>query len=393
MSSVFISYSRKDEEFARRLAAALSNHGFQVWIDIEDIPAGMKWSRAIQKGLDDANAMVVLISPDSMASTNVEDEWQYFLDQHKPVIPVLVRPAKVHFQLSRIQYVDLLNQPGDAGFRQLVDVLLSKGLNHGTPNPDPAPLSPPRSASRKYSTWLWGGGGLALIVFLLIILLPGANAGVLDPASSATISPSDTLPPSVTPSRTMRPVFSPDELTATEQAAFDLAFTQVAQTEQAATALANAPAATEQAALTSTARALTVTANAFTDTPTPNRLQTIVAGRATQTHVAGQTATMLALTPAATPVAICADSLPPRLMIGGSGRVADGDLPQRVRSAPGLSAEMVATLNPGAIFAVLDGPLCEQDNGLLWWHIAWESGEGWVAEAQDGVYFLEPVTP
>lgn len=393
MSSVFISYSRRDEEFARRLAGALSDHGFQVWIDIEDIPAGMKWSRAIQQGLDDANAMVVLISPDSMASTNVEDEWQYFLDQRKPVIPVLVRPAKVHFQLSRIQYVDLVNQPADAGFKQLVGVLLSKGLTHGTPAANPTPLTSPKAAVRKYSSWIWGAGGLALIALLLLVLLPGLNAGTPEATASITNPPSETLAPSVTPSRTTRPVFSPDELTATEQAAFDLAFTQVAQTEQAATAMANAPAATEQAALTGTARALTVTANAFTDTPTPNRLQTIVAGRATQTQIAGQTATVLALTPTAIPTDSCNYALPPRLVIGASGRVIEGGMPQRVRSAPSVGAEVVATLNPGVAFTVLDGPLCGQGNGMLWWRIAWDSGDGWTAESQDGVYFLEPVTP
>lgn len=52
MARVFISYSRKDEAFARWLAASLSQLGADVWIDIEDIPAGMKWSSAIQQGLD-----------------------------------------------------------------------------------------------------------------------------------------------------------------------------------------------------------------------------------------------------------------------------------------------------------------------------------------------------
>ncbi|MBZ0299904.1 MAG: toll/interleukin-1 receptor domain-containing protein [Anaerolineae bacterium] len=40
MARIFISYSRTDEDFARHLAEALSNMGADVWIDIEDIPAG-----------------------------------------------------------------------------------------------------------------------------------------------------------------------------------------------------------------------------------------------------------------------------------------------------------------------------------------------------------------
>ncbi len=135
MARVFISYSRSDEEFSRRLARSLSESGMDVWIDIEDIPAGMKWSKAIQEGLDSAEVMVVLISPDSMASSNVEDEWQYFLDHGKPVIPVLLQPAKIHFQLNRVQYIDFLNQNYYHALRQLYSEFRRKGIDLGdSPN-------------------------------------------------------------------------------------------------------------------------------------------------------------------------------------------------------------------------------------------------------------------
>ena len=40
MNQVFVSYSRKDEIFARQLAADLDRDGLDVWIDVEDIPPG-----------------------------------------------------------------------------------------------------------------------------------------------------------------------------------------------------------------------------------------------------------------------------------------------------------------------------------------------------------------
>ena len=49
---VFISYSRKDEEFAQQLATDLDHLGASVWIDVDDIPPGVNWSTAIQQGLD-----------------------------------------------------------------------------------------------------------------------------------------------------------------------------------------------------------------------------------------------------------------------------------------------------------------------------------------------------
>jgi hypothetical protein len=128
MARIFISYSRQDEGFARRLATSLADMGADVWIDIEDISAGTKWSRAIQEGLDSGQLLVVIITPDSMASTNVEDEWQYYLDQDKPVIPILLKPAKMHFQLNRLQYVDVYEFGYDIALIHLHEELKRQGL-------------------------------------------------------------------------------------------------------------------------------------------------------------------------------------------------------------------------------------------------------------------------
>lgn len=128
MARIFISYSRTDEEFARRLATDLDPLGVDLWIDVDDIPAGMKWSTAIQQGLDTCDMMIVIISPDSMASRNVEDEWQAFLDDGKPIIPVLWRPARIHFQLRRVQHIDFHTQNYETAFAQLHAELGNRGV-------------------------------------------------------------------------------------------------------------------------------------------------------------------------------------------------------------------------------------------------------------------------
>jgi len=74
-NNVFISYARIDEGFARQIASLLSKEGLSVWIDVEDIPAGERWSNAIQQGLDKAEVMLLIVTPESMASKNVADEW------------------------------------------------------------------------------------------------------------------------------------------------------------------------------------------------------------------------------------------------------------------------------------------------------------------------------
>jgi hypothetical protein len=59
----------------------------------------------------------------------------------------------------------------------------------------------------------------------------------------------------------------------------------------------------------------------------------------------------------------------------------------RIRVAPGLTQETVATLEDGTRIRVTDGP--EASDGYNWWQVKTEEGqEGWVAED-----WLVPVVP
>ncbi|NDJ78814.1 MAG: TIR domain-containing protein [Chloroflexi bacterium] len=127
MTRVFISYSRTDEPFARRLATDLDGLGANIWIDVDDIPPGVNWSTAVQQGLDDCEIMLLILSPESMASENVADEWQYFHDEKKPIIPILARATdSIHFQLRRIQWIDFIEQKYDTALALLRDRLLGE---------------------------------------------------------------------------------------------------------------------------------------------------------------------------------------------------------------------------------------------------------------------------
>jgi hypothetical protein len=223
MNRVFISYSRKDNHFARRIADSLADAGIDVWIDVEDIPSGIKWSTAIQEGLITSKVLVVIISPDSMASRNVEDEWQYFLDKDKLVVPILWRPAEIHFQLNRIQYINFYTQPYNVALLRLYEELKRAGVkinipaylevtkhkNEYTPNNAPTPRSVPRSAKlplppviptgvipiqptqpsrRKGWAWLRWGRLMALVVVALIALGVALSTSITPPVSLSSTS-------------------------------------------------------------------------------------------------------------------------------------------------------------------------------------------------------------
>ena len=74
MNQLFISYSRKDTEIARRLTDRFTAQGLNVWVDWQDIPPSVDWIKEIQKGIEEADIFLFLISPDSVASQICKDE-------------------------------------------------------------------------------------------------------------------------------------------------------------------------------------------------------------------------------------------------------------------------------------------------------------------------------
>lgn len=107
MSHVFVSYSRKDEDFTRRLVRDLKNAGLDVWFDRESIQPGEQWDKEIEEGLRAAIAVIVVLSPDSMASDNVRNEINFARDNDQLILPVLFRPTQVILNLESIQWIDL----------------------------------------------------------------------------------------------------------------------------------------------------------------------------------------------------------------------------------------------------------------------------------------------
>lgn len=70
---VFISYSRKDVEIAKRLAEKLNAYGLKVWIDYEQIHHP-NYGAVIVEGIEASAAYVILVSEASQSSVDVQRE-------------------------------------------------------------------------------------------------------------------------------------------------------------------------------------------------------------------------------------------------------------------------------------------------------------------------------
>ncbi|HEY3472966.1 MAG TPA: toll/interleukin-1 receptor domain-containing protein, partial [Anaerolineales bacterium] len=83
MASLFISYSRKDREAARKLTEAFHNQDLDFWIDWEGIEPTVDWWREIEKGIEGADNFLFLISPDSASSDVCRQEIEHAVKNGK----------------------------------------------------------------------------------------------------------------------------------------------------------------------------------------------------------------------------------------------------------------------------------------------------------------------
>ncbi|MGE0503227.1 MAG: toll/interleukin-1 receptor domain-containing protein [Rhizobiaceae bacterium] len=102
---VFISYSRADISAAESVADALTRNGFDVKIDVRDLPYGEEWQAELAGFIAGSDTVVWLVSPDSVRSRWVNWELGEVVRLSKRLVPVRVRdvdPDTLPESLGRI---------------------------------------------------------------------------------------------------------------------------------------------------------------------------------------------------------------------------------------------------------------------------------------------------
>ena len=119
MGHVFISYSRKNQEYARKLAKDLRASGIEPWND-EDIEHGARWWPTIVEAIQDCTAFVVVMTTESDVSEWVLKEIMLADREEKLILPLLLS-GKGHAYLIDRQYEDVTGgrMPPKAFFDQL----------------------------------------------------------------------------------------------------------------------------------------------------------------------------------------------------------------------------------------------------------------------------------
>jgi len=202
-SQVFLSYSRKDQNFALELAQRMKQRNVPVWVDQWDIPPSANWPREVQSAIQSCTHVLLVLSPNSIASKEVRSEMYYASDSGKIILPVICAPCDIPLRIRPLQYVDFTSLDYSTALEKVIKLFESQASlplneepafvirNHDR-HPDSHPISPRRLALNSNDRWIagalsglaeyWGVSALFLrLTFIVLALLTGGFTLLLYP--------------------------------------------------------------------------------------------------------------------------------------------------------------------------------------------------------------------
>ncbi|WP_417517884.1 TIR domain-containing protein [Minwuia sp.] len=124
-AKVFLSYSRKDRERAQSIADVLRERHFGVFKDTDDILPTEEWRGRLEQLIQEADTIVFLLSPHSVASEVCAWEVEYATSLNKRVAPIVieeVESGEIPPLLARLNFIFCTERDR---FQDAVDNLVS----------------------------------------------------------------------------------------------------------------------------------------------------------------------------------------------------------------------------------------------------------------------------
>ncbi|MBD2465806.1 toll/interleukin-1 receptor domain-containing protein [Oscillatoria sp. FACHB-1407] len=159
VSSLFISYCRREAPFVDSFLKALEKRGFKVWLDYHVLVPGRPWEEQIYEGLKEAEVFLLVVSQESIASKNVKWEWEHAIALNKRIILIIFEAVKLPPELEQYEWIDLRGR-----FREGI-----KDLTRQLESPVPPKSAPPQSGF-KVPLMVGLAIGVSAIVSLLSLL-------------------------------------------------------------------------------------------------------------------------------------------------------------------------------------------------------------------------------
>ncbi len=129
MPTLFISYKRDDKVAVSRIVDRLKKEfSFEIWIDAVSISGGEDWRAEIRKGIDEADLLLLMLTPDACASPQVKEEVDYARSVGRKILPLQIREVSPAGQdklgVAHLNYIDFVGGYDDrAAWEKLLNDL------------------------------------------------------------------------------------------------------------------------------------------------------------------------------------------------------------------------------------------------------------------------------
>jgi hypothetical protein len=153
---IFISYARENLKDAKKLFGDLKQHGFDPWLDEENLLAGQDWRQSIRKAIKNSDYVVILLSSISISKrgfVQVEQKRaletaEEFPDFESFIIPVRINECEIPFSLENLQCADLFPDY-EKGLNKIIRALQVERKSDTKPKPPVLP-PPPQAKPNIY---------------------------------------------------------------------------------------------------------------------------------------------------------------------------------------------------------------------------------------------------
>lgn len=144
---IFVSYSTTDRDLAETLTQWLEGRGVRVWIAPRDVRPGHDYSEELHDAIEEAAAVIALISDESNRSRHVKAEIEIAFSRGKPLFPVRFREVMPTRGLALFlglgHWTDLFGPHEAANLERLVRELSHSPGAPLPPAPPPLATTPP----------------------------------------------------------------------------------------------------------------------------------------------------------------------------------------------------------------------------------------------------------
>jgi tetratricopeptide (TPR) repeat protein len=106
---IFVSYSRRDADFAQHVHEYFSDSEHDIFTDVNNIEMGDVWGSMIEKNISNCEIFVVIITHASLRSAEIEKEVLQAQRENKTIIPCIhkdVSHGEIKWDLAKLQGIE-----------------------------------------------------------------------------------------------------------------------------------------------------------------------------------------------------------------------------------------------------------------------------------------------